>query len=571
MIATRPARWVLPSVTDEEAAALSRDIGISPLVARILIKRGYGDPEAAHRFLRPSLDAMHDPFRMAGMETGAKRLARAVREKEPILLYGDYDVDGTSSVVILKKSLELLGAEADFHVPHRLREGYGMRPEVITEAASRGVKLIVSVDTGIRALDVVRHARELGVDVIVTDHHLPEAELPAAAAVVNPNQPGCPYPEKNLCGAGVAFKLVQALWRELDVPAARAARLGESFLKLVAIATVADVVPLTGENRIIVRHGLRGLGRTPNPGLRALLAVAGFSEGAHPTAGQIAFRVAPRINAAGRMSTARAVIELLLTADESRARTLANELHELNAGRQAAEANMLENALAACEAGPFDESRRALVFAGEGWHPGVVGIVASRLVERFHRPVFVLGIDSDRGEAQGSGRSVPAFHLLDALESMPGLFLKFGGHRQAAGVTLRHDRIGEFRERFNEYACNLLAPEDLCAQFEPDAVAQLRELNERTFEEIAALAPFGYSNPAPLFAVLGAQVPDAPTVMKEKHLRFRLRQEKRWFGVKAWHWADRLDAVRGGRDFLLSVEDDSYAGGWVANLKDVRP
>ncbi|MEZ5354420.1 MAG: single-stranded-DNA-specific exonuclease RecJ [Bryobacteraceae bacterium] len=565
-----PARWTLPTVTEEDASRLAGELGISALVARILIKRGYGDAEAAHRFLHPSLDAMHDPRLLAGMEAAAPRLARAVREKEPILLYGDYDVDGTSSVVILKKSLELLGADADFHVPHRLKDGYGMRPEVITEAAARGVKLIVSVDTGIRALEVCRHARELGVDVIVTDHHLPEAELPPAAAVVNPNQPGCPYPEKNLCGAGVAFKLVQALWGELDVPAARAARLTESFLKLVAIATVADVVPLTGENRIIVSHGLRGLGRTPNPGLRALLAVAGFEEGANPTAGQIAFRVAPRINAAGRMATARAVIELLTTTDAGRAAAIAAELNELNADRQAAEAGMLEDALAACEAEPVGEDRRGLVFAGEGWHRGVVGIVASRLVDRFHRPAFVIGIDSERGEAQGSGRSIPAFHLLEGLESMADLFLKFGGHRQAAGVTLRTDRLEEFRKRFNEYACRVLEPADLCAQYEPDAVLRLGELNEKTFGEIAALAPFGYANPAPLFAVLGAEVPAPPTVMKEKHLRFRIRQQGRWFGCKAWHWAERLEAVTSARDFLLSVEDDTYAGGWVANLRDVR-
>ncbi|MEZ5401988.1 MAG: single-stranded-DNA-specific exonuclease RecJ [Bryobacteraceae bacterium] len=564
------ARWILPEAPQAQAAALARDIGVSALVARILIKRGYGEAEPANRFLRPSLGDMHDPGAMTGMGAAAARLARAVREKEPVLLYGDYDVDGTSSVVILKKSLEMLGAGADFHVPHRLKDGYGMRPEVVTEAAARGVKLIVSVDTGIRALDVCRHAGELGVDVIVTDHHLPESELPPAAAVVNPNQPGCPYPEKNLCGAGVAFKLAQALWREMGVPETRAARLTDSFLKLVAIATVADVVPLTGENRIIVSHGLRGLGHTPNPGLRALLSVAGFEEGSAPTAGQVAFRIAPRINAAGRMDTAKAVIEMLLTPDAGRARAIAAELHELNADRQATEARMLEDALKACEAEPVDENRRGLVFAGDGWHRGVVGIVASRLVERFHRPVFVIGIDADRGEASGSGRSAAGFHLLESLESMADLFLKFGGHRQAAGLTLRADRIDEFRERFNEYVRGKLAPEDLRPRFEPDAVATLGELDPRTLQEIGALAPFGYANPAPLFAVLGADIPSAPSVMKEKHLRFRIRQDGRWFGCKAWNWAERMETVVSAREFLLSVEEDTYAGGWVANLKDAR-
>jgi single-stranded-DNA-specific exonuclease len=474
--------------------------------------------------------------------------------------------------VLLTKAIEIAGASAAFHVPHRLREGYGMRPEVITEAAENGVRLIISVDTGIRANDVVRHARQLGIDVIVTDHHLPEQELPPAAAVLNPNQPGCGYPEKNLCGAAVAFKLAQGLWKELGVEPARAERLTASFLKLVAIATVADVVPLTGENRVIVHHGLRNLDRTPNPGLRALLDIAGFQTGNCPTAGQVAFRIAPRINAAGRMASAQAVIELLTTADPARARQLASELHELNAGRQQTEAELLRQTLEACEAEPVDESRRGLVFAGEGWHRGVVGIVASRLVERFHRPVFVLAIDAGRGEAQGSGRSAGGFHLLECLESMADLFRKFGGHRQAAGVTLDAAHLDEFRRRFNEFACTRLNPDDLRPHYTADAVAAVADLNGETFSQLGALAPFGFGNPAPLVAIPAGELPEPAGVMKERHLRFRIRQNGRSFPCRAWNWAARAGLLPAGSplDFLVSLEDDPYAGGWVADLKDVR-
>src|SRR4029077_2414895 len=373
---------------------------------------------------------------MRDMQAAIERIARAIRERERILIYGDYDVDGTSSVVMLTKAFELAGGIASYHVPHRLKDGYGMRPEVVEAAAAQGVKLIVSVDTGIRAAQVVRRANELGIDVIVTDHHLPETELPPALAVLNPNQPDCPYPEKNLCGAGVAFKVIQALLPALGWPAEKVRRVCQSFLKLVAIATVADVVPVTGENRIIVKHGLAGLRDVRNPGLRALLDVAGFTGTSIPNAGQVAFRIAPRMNAAGRMATANDVIELFLTEDAERARTLAGQLDTLNAERQKAEAEILAAILDECARVPVEDRHAALVFAGEGWHRGVLGIVASRIVERFHRPVFVLSQSAEESLAQGSGRSIHGFHLLEALEAMPELFLKFGGHMYAAGLTM---------------------------------------------------------------------------------------------------------------------------------------
>ena len=432
-------RWVLRQGETDEADSFASLVGIGPIAGRVLYGRGVRDPEAARRFLNPSLEHLHDPLTMRGMSQAVERIRRAAQAREKILIYGDYDVDGTTSVVVLKKAIELAGGVALFHVPDRFKEGYGMRAEVVERAGAEGVSLIISVDTGIRASEVVRRAAELGIDVIVTDHHLPEAELPPALAVLNPNQPGCHYPEKNLCGVGVAFKLAQGLLQTLDWPADKLRRILASFLKLVAIGTVADVVPLTGENRIIVKHGLAGLCVVKNPGLRALLEVAGLSEGGAPSAGQVAFQVAPRINAAGRMATANDVIELLTTADGDRARVLAEQLNKLNVERRDAELKIVELILEECTRIPVTERDAALVFAGLGWHRGVLGIVASRLVEIFHRPTFVLGHSEEDGVAQGSGRSIPTFHLLDALEKMPEVFTKFGGHFHAAASHCRQD------------------------------------------------------------------------------------------------------------------------------------
>ena len=570
----RPSRWNLPAVDPERARWLAAQLKLAPLTARILIRRGYPDAESALRFLAPSLDSLHDPFLMKGMDAAARRLLAAVRNNEKILLYGDYDVDGTTSIVLLSKVLQMAGSDAAFHVPHRLKDGYGMRPEVIRDAAQNGTRLIVSVDTGIRANEVVKYARELGVDVIVTDHHLPEAEIPPAVAVLNPNQPGCEYPEKNLCGAGVAFKLVQALLRLMEIPAARVKRLTESFLKIVAIATVADVVPLVGENRTIVKHGLSGLTDTSNIGLRSLLEVAGFEAGAVPTAGQVAFRLAPRINATGRMDTAANVIELFLTSDAARARELSMLLDEFNKERQEVERTILAAALEETEEAPVNDDRRALVFAGEGWHRGVAGIVASRLVERFHRPVFVLEIDPVKKQAVGSGRSVSSFHLLDALESMSDLFVKFGGHRQAAGLTLDAARVDEFRQRFTAYANERLAVEELCSRYEIDAEVEPRELTPSTAREVLSLGPFGYGNPAPLLAVRGATLRAPPSILKEKHLKFHLQKDRYALLCKAWNWAERLDEFpqdsHSAIDAVFTLEDDAYSA-FSCTLRDLRP
>jgi len=571
------SRWLTPPADPQAASALAAALGVTPITAAVLISRGITDAAAAQRFLAPDLDHLQDPALLTGMGDAVARVKTAIQARGKILIYGDYDVDGTVSVVILKKAIEMAGGEASFHVPHRLRDGYGMRTDVIERAAAMGVSLIISVDTGIRASSVVEAARERGIDVIVTDHHLPDAELPPALAVLNPNRRDCRYPDKNLCGAGVAFKLVQALLATLGWPSEKLARVLKSFLRLVAIATVADVVPLVGENRVIVKHGLENLHQAKNPGLRALLELSGLLNGRAPSARQVAFQIAPRINAAGRMDDAQNVIRMFLTDDPGQARALATQLHSLNQERRDTEAEIVKIVLAECASVPVTDDQSALVFSGANWHRGVVGIVASRLVERFCRPVFVLS--EEDGQAQGSGRGIPPFHLLDALESMPELFSRFGGHRQAAGVGLAAELVPEFRRRLNAYAGARLTPADFQPQLQLDAVVGLRELTTGpAVQELLAMAPFGFGNPPPMLAILGAELAGPPVVMKEKHLRVHLRQGGRSLFPKAWNFAGRVAdfPMHAALDAAFSLEEDTYGedrgfANWAAVLRDVRP
>jgi single-stranded-DNA-specific exonuclease len=569
-------KWIVAEDEPGSVAALRSALGISLPAARVLCARGLGDPASARRFLAPSTADLHDPFLLADMQAAAARLASAIERREPILLYGDYDVDGTSALVLLKKVLDLAGGVATCFVPHRIRDGYGMKSEAVEDAAAMGVKLIVSVDTGIRASQVVKHAATLGIDVIVTDHHLPEAELPPALAVLNPNRRDCTYPEKNLCGAGVALKLAEALMCTLGWERARRERLVDSLLKLVAIATVADVVPLTGENRVIVKRGLSGLDRVANPGLRALLDVAGIEAGTSPSARQVAFQIAPRINAAGRMASANDIIDLFTTGDAARARVIAAQLDELNRDRRETEEGIRQAILEQCLAQPVTDLETALVFAGEGWHRGVVGIVASRVVDRYHRPVFVLGLDA--GVAYGSGRSIRTFHLLDALESMPHLFTKFGGHRQAAGVTLDAGRVEEFRVQFQAYAAARLTIADFEPEIEVDAEIGFDEITDQTIAELLNLAPFGCGNAPPTLVARGVEVAAPPDIKNDKHLFLRFKSQGRVLRAKAWNFAERAAEFAPGIsvDVALQFEDDAYSAErgyapWQTIVRDVKP
>jgi single-stranded-DNA-specific exonuclease len=560
---------VFPGTAGEgDVAELARALRVPCAAARILWNRGYRDPAHAARFLDPRLEDLHDPFLLKDMDRAVERIRRAFSQK--IEIHGDYDVDGVTSTVVLKKALEMAGAtDVAWHIPHRLNDGYGLQPAAMEEAAARGVRLVISVDNGIRAEAAVRRAAEIGIEVIVTDHHLPETELPPAFAIVNPSRTDCGYPNKNLCGAGVAFKLAHAILKGAGWPEGRLYRVLESLLKLVAIATVADIVPLTGENRIIVRHGLNGLGDARNLGLIALLRATGF-EGKVPSATEVGFRIAPAINASGRMESAGQAVRMFLTADAEEAAAIADELVALNKERQGAERAIVDEILERCLAQPVTDDEAALVFWGEGWHRGVVGIVASRVMQRYHRPAIVLGIED--GVAQGSGRSIAAFHLLDALESMREIFTKFGGHAHAAGLTLPAASLETLRDRLQSCARASLTLEDMQPTVEIDAVLELSEIDEALYEALQRIAPFGMDNPRPHFAVRGAQLAGPPQVWKEKHMKLALKQGTRSLLMKGFGMGERAGEWQAGDtvDAAFEIERDLYFGGLSLILRDAR-
>ena len=564
------ARWLRLSADQSLVESVARELRIPEFLARLLVLRGVSNAEQGDRFLHPALSHLHDPYRMRGMRIAVDRLRRACAGREKILVYGDYDVDGTTAVVLLRKAIELAGGQADFYIPHRLKDGYGMREKVIEHAAREGVRVIVSVDTGIREAQVVERGNQLGIDTIVTDHHLPDAVTPPAVAVLNPNQPGCDYPDKNLCGVGVVFKLTQALLASLDWPPSRLEKVLESMLRIVAIGTVADVVPLVGENRTIVKFGLSALRRPVNPGLKALLASAGFSESRPPTAGGVAFWLAPRLNAAGRMDTASDVIELFTASDPQRAAEIAARLNSLNTDRQQAEARILEEAVESLSGGR-GAGVRCLVAAGQGWHRGVLGIVALRLVERFYRPAIVISIDAEEGVAYGSGRSIRGFHLLEALESMAGLFLRFGGHRQAAGFSLPAERMDELRRRFTEYAGARLTDDDCIPEIHVAADLPIAQITDQNMRALDLLEPYGFGNAEPIFAAAGLKLSSQPRILKEKHLRLALRQEGRAITAIGWNMGNRAPELNAGTaiDAAFTVEPDDYMGGWRLVLRDL--
>jgi single-stranded-DNA-specific exonuclease len=521
------------------ATRLARWFNISDISAALLANRNIIDIEEAERFFNPTLEHLNDPFLMTDMREAVDRIMQAIEGKEKILIYGDYDVDGTTSTVILKKALQLIGADVSYYIPERLKDGYGLREDAMDMARQHGVHLIISVDTGIRAQQVVEYAKSLGLDVIITDHHLPEEGLPKARAVLNPKRPDCNYPEKNLAGVGVAFKLAQALLMKTEQ-----ARFIESFVKIAAIGTIADIVPLTGENRVIAKYGLAGLRHPKNYGLRALLEVVGLNNNKAISGSDVGFKIGPRINAVGRLAGASAAVDLFDAPDLQTAMELAQAMNTQNATRQQIEAETLKQALEQLESSPELRAARVAVIAGEGWHRGVIGIVASKVVERLHRPTIIISIED--GYGYGSGRSIQAFHLLNGLESCGELFERFGGHSHAAGVTLRTENIAELRRRLNAYAQTVLPEEDLVPIVPVDYELPLRQATLETLDEINRLEPFGSGNPQPIFATYGAQVVERPRVLKDKHLKLKVMQGGRWIDCIWWGAGERAADIFAG-------------------------
>jgi single-stranded-DNA-specific exonuclease len=518
-------RWIFERPDQLAAEALAREARLPHVLAELLVARGISTAQDAFVFLDPESDHLHDPFLMLGMSVAVERLERAIAAHEPVLLYGDYDVDGTTAVVLLKTTIEMLGGVVRFHVPHRLRDGYGLQSSVIEAACADGVRLIITVDTGMRAFSEAETARRVGIDLIITDHHLPKADddVPVALAILNPNQHGCTYPEKSLCGAAVALKLAQAVLERRDRERTREKTL-PSFLKMAAIATIADAVPLKGENRTIASLGLRELRRPAGAGLRALFAVAALDPASKPISGfDVAFRLAPRINAAGRMDIASEVIELFTTRDALRATELAGKLERLNRERRDVEAaalRLIETRLAEDEELAADH---LLVVDGDGWHRGVIGILASRVVDRTAKPAIIVSIED--GIAHGSGRSVDGFHLLNAIESCADLFTRFGGHAFAIGFALPADSLSQLKIRLRSYAQGHLATREPERTLRIHAELPLDRITAVLAGWLRKLEPFGHGNPEPVFVARRARLVSSPRTMKERHVRLELAQE----------------------------------------------
>ncbi|ALS27029.1 single-stranded DNA exonuclease RecJ [Paenibacillus sp. 32O-W] len=505
-------------VQDERAAKLAAALKLPPLVARLLVARGVDEPEAARLFLEAGPEHMHDPYRLKGMEEAVERIRRTTADGGKIRIYGDYDADGVSATSLLIRLFRRLGYDFDYYIPDRLKEGYGLNRPAIDQAAAAGVRLLLTVDTGVSAVDEVAYARELGMEVVVTDHHEPPEVLPEAHALINPKQPGCPYPFKGLAGAGVAFKLAHALTGEPPLELADVAALG----------TIADLMPLTGENRILVRCGLAQMRGGSVPGLRALAEKANVNLAA-VTAADVAFGMAPRVNASGRLSHADHAVTLLTTERSEEAEEKAALLDGLNRERQKIVDAIVREAEEMWEA-RCDRARRegeteppVIVLAGEGWNVGVIGIVASKLLEKHYKPTVILSVDGETGLCKGSARSIDGYDLHAALTSCAELFEHFGGHQAAAGMTLHRDRLAELERRLGEWALRTLTDEDWIPKTRVDLVCALEEASVETIEQLDRLQPFGADNPSPRVLIANVNVADRRTMGKDgKHLKLSL-------------------------------------------------
>jgi len=515
--------WCVAEPQLEIQRNLVRELQIPEILARILINRGIITPGEARSFLAGDLDQLHDPYLLPGMDEAVNRIMAARERAEKVLVFGDYDVDGVTSTVVLLTVLRELGIDAHYYIPDRLEEGYGLNSEALEWARAEGFSLVVTVDCGITAVEEVARGRELGLDIVITDHHEPHSKIPAALAVIDPKLSGCRYPWPELAGVGVVFKLSQALLAK-DRGERPWSRVGLELLDVVALGTIADIVPLKGENRVLVKHGLKALRETKRLGLRALVEVCGL-EGREITAGHVGFMLAPRINATGRLGSAAMAVELLLSQDEEQARQLAVVLDKENQERQAVEGAILAQVIKTIEEEYDLEHNPVIVLGAEEWHHGVVGIVASRVVDRYHRPAILIGLEGEEGK--GSCRSINGFNMFLALQACERYLTRFGGHKQAAGLSLKRENLAAFREAVNDYARANLTLADLTPKVEADGLVALHQLNEELLEKLEQLEPFGYHNPSPLLLCRGARLQECrPVGKKGDHLKLKVKSDK---------------------------------------------
>jgi single-stranded-DNA-specific exonuclease len=565
-------RWVARAEPNPEVAeTLARELALPAALCRLLALRGFTQTDRAKNYLKPRLEDLHDPFLLAGMDAAVERLRRAIANGEKILVHGDYDVDGICSAALFTRVLRSFGATVDAFVPHRLTDGYDLGHAGVRAAAEFGATLILTGDCGIVAHEAVQAARDLGIDVVVTDHHTPGDALPNCCAVVNPNRNDCRYPDKGLAGVGVAFKLCQALAKSYGQP-------HDSlwyYLDLVAVATIADLAPLTGENRAMTRFGLKLLKQTKNPGLAALLQTAGLSEFETLAAGQVSHVLAPRINAVGRMSAAATGVKLLLEEDPVNALAIAQTLEDENRTRQEVDRATLQQALDLLE-GDFDPDRnRVIVLASEGWHPGVIGIVASRVVELLHRPTILIALEEGGARGRGSARSIPGFHLYNALHSCAQHMDRFGGHKYAAGMDIRAENIPPLRADLEAHAQEVLSPEDLIPELSYDLELKIGEANSDLLKLMRHLGPHGVGNPSPVFVARNVSVNGYPKIVGDSHLKLNLTQDGASLPAIGFRMANRLndvDVTRCNIDVAFQLQVDRFNGREYlqAKLLDLR-
>jgi single-stranded-DNA-specific exonuclease len=550
-----------------EAEVLARELGLPLPLARVLSNRGLTNPQEGYRFLHGTIEDLRDPLLLSGMNVAVARIRQALERREKILIFGDYDADGVLSVVMLLKALQSLGADVDYFIPARLKDGYGLKADQVEVVRQKEARLVISVDCGIKAEGFVLKAQELGVDVIITDHHLPGPELPPAAAILDPVLDDSGYPDKNLAGVGVVFKLLEALLAGGPHKAGL-----EHYLKLVSIGTIADVAELRGENRIFVKHGLKGLENPANIGLKSLLAVCGL-KGQRISQGEVAFRIGPRLNAAGRMDSADLAVRLFLTESADEAQDIVRRLDELNRLRQKTEERICGQALDKIQADGLDKSYKILVLGSEKWHRGVVGIVASRLKEAFHRPVILFSYEDSL--AFGSGRSIKEFSLIGCLDSLREYFLNYGGHRLAVGCSLPRDRMKPFKEAVNGLADGQLSADDLKRKVRIDAPLDLADIDTEFLRAYSWLEPFGVGNATPVFMTAEAEVASAPQKLQGRHCKFLVKQNGRTIEAIGWdkdRWADSVG--RGSRlSLAYSIQYSNYLGETrpYLSLEDIRP
>ncbi len=576
----RPYRWRIRPVDHNLAHLLATDNKLNPVVARIVAGRmqeaEFGSAmmsESIERFLSPRLADLLDPFQLADMEKAVERVVDALRRDEPITVYGDYDSDGTTATALMVHLFRFLGHDVRYYIPHRIEEGYGLNTEAVEELARRGTRVIVTVDNGITAVAEAAHAKRRGVDLVITDHHRPGRELPEAYAIVNPNRADCPYPFKFLSGVGVAFKFAHALLKAMHVAPDKGRAFLRSVFDLVAIGTVADIVPLVGENRIFVTHALRWMRETPNLRVNVMCSVWGIDP-ATLTTQTISFRIAPRLNAAGRTDHAGVCVELLTTGDVRRAEQIASNLDSFNDARRDLEANILRRCQRFVEKEIDLEDEPILVVHGDDWHIGVLGIVASRLTDAYCRPAIVLSRQDDY--AHGSGRSPESFNLHEALAATSDLLLEWGGHAHAAGLRLHAKEIHRFRTAINEYAHRHLEPEELVPELTIDAEISPREFGIPLLDALASLEPYGEGNPHPVLSMSHLRLIEEPRVVGSNHLKLRLSRDGEVFDAIGFGLGMLLERLRQQRYDLLeaafSPTSDDFTGRRkaVMELKDLR-